>query len=206
MQSVSAAYSSALQSNRLIIRYFMWVTAFDRVTKAELGDGFWSGDDDTSADIYNPDTLSVENRTFTGIGRAMDFGSVSKVADMTVQEAELRFPAHLPEMEDLIRAYDLRYGRCELYRGLMDADTGQMVGPAEPRFFGFISEAPINIPGEGSEGATVLRILSQSHEFTRSNPHRRSPETQKLRQAGDTFYSSANAAASVKVFWGRKKA
>jgi len=204
MQSVSADYLAKLRSGSFGVRYFLWLTAFDRSTGVEEGDGMWTGDGSTDADIYNPDIAANETRTFKGIGRAMAVATISKVADMTIQKATIDLSAATPEVNDLIRAYDLRFGRCEVYRGLVHPDSGEMVAPAEPRFLGFVTEAPVVLPAEGGEGSAKIVAVSQSHEFTRSNPVRRSEESQQRRLSSDTFYRRANAAAVVRVFWGRK--
>ena len=84
-------------------------------------------------------------------------------------------------VNNLIRGYECKQGRVEIYRGLFDPASRTIVAPAEVRFVGTIDEAPITTPKEGESGDVTLTCTSNTIELTRVNPETRSDAAQRLR-------------------------
>ena len=74
------------------------------------------------------------------------------MSNLTVQNITVTLSQVADRVNDLVRGYECKQGRVEIYRGLFDPATRTMVAPAEPRFVGTIDEAPITTPNEGESG------------------------------------------------------
>lgn len=127
------------------------------------------------------------------------------VANLSVQNVNIRLSQVSEHVQTLVRQYDCRQARVEIYRGLFDPDSRQMVAPAECRFVGFVDTITINTPSENEEGSVTMVCASHTQEMTRSNPSTRSHATQVLRQAGDAFYTDADTSSEWEFFWGSEK-
>ncbi len=106
-------------------------------------------------------------------------------------------------VNDLVRTYDCKQGTVQIFRGLFDPATRTMVGPAYPRFYGFIDQSPINTPAENAEGNVTLTCTSNTQELMRSNSDTRSDASQRLRSATDNFYQDTAVVGTWQMFWGK---
>ena len=106
-------------------------------------------------------------------------------------------------INDLLRTYDIRQARVEIYRGHFNAETMVMGAPAEPRFVGFVDGAPVETPTENAEGSIKIKCVSSAQELTRANPDMRSDESQQARAPGDDFYKDVTSVGDLVIFWGR---
>ncbi|MBP0438416.1 hypothetical protein [Tianweitania sediminis] len=204
MRAISAANQAALAARVLVARDFLWIVARNRSTNAPEAVGFWSDVGDVSAQVRSPDTGQVENRAFYGSGTLIAISDIPLVANITVQTVTIDLSQLDELVEQAARLYDLRQAKVEIFRGLFNPDTRQMVAPAECRFAGFVDGAPITTPSEGEAGSVRLECRSHTQEMTRSNPDTRSHASQILRSPGDDFFADAGTVGEWEVFWGRK--
>lgn len=195
----------ALQSRQLVARDFLWLVVRDRSTGASVTDGLWSDVGNISAQVINPDTGLVDTRDWYGSGTLVAIDDIPMVSNLSVQNVNIRLSQIDGRINDLVRLYDAKQGRVEIYRGLFDPDSRQMVAPAECRFVGFIDQIEIKTPSENEEGSVTLVCASHTQEMTRGNPDTRSDATQKLRGATDNFFQDTSTAGEWEVFWGSKK-
>lgn len=203
MRDISAANYDALQSRQLVARDFIWFVVRDMTSGDPVTDGYWSDIGDISADIIDPDTGGTETRTFVGAGSLISISDIPLVSNLTVQNITVTLSQVADRVNELVRGYDCKQGRVEIYRGLFDPLTRQMVAPAEPRFVGFIDEAPITTPKEGDSGDVTLTCTSNTSELTRFNTDTRSDASQQLRSAGDDFFTDVAVVGAWQQFWGR---
>jgi hypothetical protein len=182
---ISPENHAALQARRLVARDFLWLVVRNRETGAAVTDGLWSGVGDVSAQVINPDTGLADTRDWYGSGMRL-----SQIDD---------------HINDLVRLYDAKQGRVEIYRGLFDPESRMMVAPAECRFVGFIDKIAIETPAENDDGAVVLTCVSHTQEMMRSNPDTRSDASQRLRHPTDNFFQDANTAGEWEVWWGSER-
>ncbi|WP_375414621.1 hypothetical protein [uncultured Bradyrhizobium sp.] len=203
MRSLSAENYAALQSRRLVARDFIWFVVRDRNTGNPVTDGYWSDVGQITASVVDPDTGGTSLRTWFGAGSLIQISDIPLVSSLTVQNVTVTLSQVADRVNALIRTYDAKQGRVEIYRGLFDPDTRLMVAPATPRFVGTIDEAPIKTPKEGESGDVTLTLTSNTQELTRSNPDTRSDASQRLRSATDNFYQDAAVVGTWQQFWGR---
>lgn len=202
---ISQENHDALKLRQLVARDFLWMVVRDRSTGATVTDGLWSDVGNVSADVINPDTGLVDTRNWYGSGTLVAIDDIPMVSNLSVQNVNIRLSQIDDRINGLVRLYDAKQGRVEIYRGLFDPDSRQMVAPAECRFVGFVDRIEIQTPSENEDGSVTLVCASHTQEMTRSNPDTRSDATQKLRNASDNFYQDTSTAGEWEVFWGNEK-
>lgn len=202
MRSLSTANATALAARTLVARDFLWIVAKDRTTGADVPDGMWSDVGNISAPVLNPDTGESETRAFIGAGTLVQISDIPSVSNITVQNVTITLSQVSDHVATLIRTYDVKQSRVEVYRGLFDPATKLIVDPAICRFVGFVDNVVINTPTENDAGDVTLSCVSHTQEMTRSNPDTRSDASQRLRSAGDTFFIDAATVGDLTHFWG----
>lgn len=205
MRNISAENLAALEARQLVARDFLWFVARDRATGAPVTDGMWSDVGNVSATVVHPDTGLPVTRDWYGSGTLVQIDDIPLVANLSVQNVNIRLSQVSEHVQTLVRLYDCKQARVEIYRGLFDPDSRQMVAPAECRFVGFVDTVTITTPSENEEGSVTMVCASHTQEMTRSNPSTRSHATQVLRQAGDAFYTDADTSSEWEFFWGSEK-
>jgi hypothetical protein len=203
VRDISAANYAALQNRILMPRDFIWFVVRNRTDGSPVTDGYWSDIGSITADVIDPDTGGISTRTWAGAGSLIAISDIPLVSNITVQNITVTLSQVADRVQNLVRGYDCKQGRVEIYRGLFDPGSRTMVAPAIPRFVGTIDEAPITTPKEGDSGDVSLSCTSNTVELTRSNPDTRSDASQKLRNATDDFFHDAAVVGEWNHFWGR---
>jgi hypothetical protein len=203
MRALSSPNFTALQARALVARDFIWFVVRDRTTGAPVTDGYWSDVGTITADVVDPDTGATSNRTWNGAGGLIQLSDIPLVSNITVQNMTVTLSQVVDRVNDLVRTYNCKQGRVEVYRGLFDPSTRLMVAPATPRFVGTIDEVPIRTPKEGDSGDIVITCTSNTQELTRFNPDTRSDASQKIRSSTDNFFQDVAVVGGWQHFWGR---
>jgi hypothetical protein len=202
---ISAGNLAALQARQLVARDFLWIVARDRETNVPVPDGMWSDVGNVAAAVINPDTGLPVTRDWYGSGTLVAIDDIPLVSNLSVQTVRIRMSQVSEHVEQLVRQYDCKQARVEIFRGLFDPESRQMVAPAECRFVGFVDTIEIVTPSENEEDAVTLNCVSHTQEMTRANPETRSHATQILRDPNDTFFKDADTVAEWEIFWGSEK-
>ena len=204
MRAINPAVYAALQADRLVARDFLWIEARRRdAPNITVGQGFWSDVMTVSAEVREPTNNSVVTRNFVGSGTLIQISAIAAVSNITVQTVTITMSQLDPAVKTAAMVYDLKQARVEIYRGLYNPDTGQLVDAAVCRFYGFVDGAPIERGPENEDGKIELTCVSHTQELTRSNPATRSDEDQKTRSASDNFYADAATVGERRIFWGK---
>lgn len=204
MRALSAANQTALQQRVLMPRDFIWFVVRDPVGGGPVVDGYWSDIGSITADIIDPDTGFTVSRTWAGAGSLIRISDIQLVSNITVQNITVTLSQVADRVNALVRGYDCKQGRVEIYRGLFDPASRTMVAAATPRFVGTIDEAPITTPKEGESGDVILTCTSNTLELTRSNSDTRSDASQRKRLSTDDFFADAAVVGTWQQFWGRE--
>lgn len=205
MRNISSGNLALLQKRRLMARDFLWLTARSFSTGAPFSYGFWSDVADIAAPITSPDTGLTIVRNFEGSGTLITISDVPQVANITVQNVTISMSQLDDGVANIVRGYDLKQGRVEIYRGLFDPDTRQLVEPAFARWMGFVDKVTIKTPKENDAGSIEIECASHTQEMTRGNPDRRSNDSQKRRGANDNFFENVTSVGDTEFFWGAKQ-
>lgn len=204
-RSLDSAVLTALAARTVVARDFLWFVARDRDTGDPVTDGMWSDIGNITAPVIDPDTGLEEGRDFYGSGTLVAVSDIPLVSNVTVQQVTISLSQVDDRVAELVRTYDLKQARVEIFRGLFDPATRLLVAPAVPRFVGFVDEVQIQTPAEGGEGSVVVTCASHTQEMLRSNPDTRSHESQKQRSATDKFFLDVAVVGEWEHFWGTTK-
>lgn len=203
MRSISSEVQSALAARSLVARDFLWIVARDRSTGSPVTDGMWSDAGPITCQVINPNTGSAVTRSFIGAGTLVQISNIPLVSNLTVQTCTITLSQVVDRVNDLVRTYDCKQARVEIFRGLFDPDSRKLVAPAPPRFVGFVDEIEIKTPSENEEGGVILSCKSHTQEMTRSNPDTRSDASQRIRSASDDFFKDTTVVGEWQLFWGK---
>ncbi|UPJ65225.1 hypothetical protein [Bradyrhizobium sp. 191] len=195
---------TALQARRLYKRDFIWFVVRDRGTGNPVTDGYWSDVGNIEAQVIDPDTGSTVTRTFAGAGGLISISDIPRVSNLTVQNVTIKLSQVADRVNNLVRGYDCKQGKVQIFCGLFDLSTHVMVAPAFPRFAGTIDSAPITTPPAGQTGDVTLTCTSNTIELTRSNPDTRSDASQRLRDPSDDFLRHTATVAEWQLYWGKQ--
>lgn len=204
MKNVSTAFMTALnnaESNGLVARTLVYVTAKDRNTGVPVSIGFWTGGETLDIDVIDGNSGGTVTRTYRGDVN-LEFPEIPRVSDMTIQTVNVTLSQIAPEIQQLVRGWDTRLAEVEIHQMLMDPDTGQAIGPAEISFLGIVDGTPIETPATGQEGSITLNIISSAIAMLeRRNPLKSSYEGQRRRQ-DDQWGIYSGVVANWDIQWG----
>lgn len=203
MRDISAENYAALAARRVVARDFLWFEVRDRSTGMPVTDGYWSDVGTIDAQVIDPNTGGSVIRQWFGSGTLIKISDVPLVSNLTVQNVSITLSQVADRVNNLVRTYDCKQGRVEIFRGLFDPATRALVAPAPPRFVGFIDKIEIDTGAEGKDGGVVITCTSHTQEMTRSNSDTRSDASQRLRLSTDDFYADTAVVGSWQLFWGR---
>jgi hypothetical protein len=202
-RTLSSPNLAALQARNLVARDFLWIVARDRSTNADVPDGMWSDVGPITASIIDPDSGSPVSRSWTGTGTLIQISDVPLVSNITIQNVTMTLSQVSDHVNSLVRTYDCKQARVEVYRGLFDPVTRVMVDPATPRFVGYVDNIEIVTPTEGANGSVIFTCASHTQEMTRSNSDTRSDASQRVRSSTDDFFNDVTVVGSWQFFWGK---
>lgn len=205
-RSISAEAYAALQGRSLVARDFIWIIAKSRVDGSPVADGAWSDVGTIDAQVIDPMTGGTQTRTFAGGGGLISISDIPLVQGITVQTIEVKLSQLKDRINDFVRTYECKQADIQIFRGLFDPVTREMVAPATPRFVGFIDSAPITTPAEGSDGDACITVTctSNTQELTRANSDMCSDASQRLRSATDGFFEDVAVVGGWQFFWGKE--
>lgn len=203
-RTLSAENNAALQARKLLARDFLWFQVKNRDNGDPVYDGYWSDVGTITASVIDPNTGGATSRQWFGAGALISISAIPLVSNLTVQNVTVTLSQVVDRVNDLVRTYECKQGRVEIFRGLFDPETRQLVAPAAPRFVGFIDDIQIKTPAEnGSGGGVVITCNSHTQELTRANTETRSDASQQARAPGDDFYADTTVVGGWQFFWGR---
>lgn len=202
MRIIPVSTQALLEAQTLVTRDFMRITARVRATGVPIAQGFWSDVGPVNAQVIDAETGAITSYDFEGAGALIAIDPIPMVSNLTVQTVDVQFSQLDERINELMRTYDLRQAKIEIYRGEFDPATMVMVEPAVARFVGFVDGAPVETGAENSEGSVKLTCVSSAQELTRGNPDTRSHESQIVRAPGDDFLQDVTAVADLVIFWG----
>lgn len=205
MRSFSSTLQNALLNRTIVFRDFLWLIPRDMSTGNPAPYGFWSGAGNVSAQVVNPLSGSAVSRNFEGAGALISISDIPAVSNITVQTVSIRISQLNDDAQAVVRGYDLKQGRVEVYSGYFDPVSRALLEPAFCRFQGFVDFVGVHTPKEGDDGYMELTCTSHTAELTRTNPDTRAHDSQQVRLSGDAFFKDVVAVSDWNIFWGQKQ-
>lgn len=205
MRNIDVATITYLQSRRGIVsRDFLWITGRSWTTGDEESIGFWSDLGVISVTVISGETGVPVTREYNGSGSLISIDPIPLVSDLSIRQVRINLSQVNDDVMQMIRGYDARFGDVEIHRGFFDLDTRALVAPPLPHFIGSINAAPIHTPPAGEEGNVSITVVTHSRELTRTNPLKRSDESQKAR-FNDRFRRHSDVVGQWEFWWGETK-
>lgn len=205
MKFFSSTLQNALLNRTIVFRDFLWLIPRDMETGNPAPYGFWSGAGNISAQVINPLSGSAITRNFEGAGALISISDIPAVSTLEPQEVSIHISQLNDDAQAVVRGYDLKQARIEVYSGYFDPNTRLLLEPAFCRFQGFVDFVNVRTPKEGDDGSIDLTCSSHSSEMRRTNPDTRSHDSQQLRAPGDAFFKDVVAVSDWNIFWGQKQ-
>ena len=206
VRSVDSNTANMLNGRKGIIpRQFVWLTGKDWSTSALHNTGFWNGTDSVSVTVIDGFTGLPIVREYHAAGSLLSVGTITRTPELEVRTTRVSLSQINDAAQAAIRGYDVRYQPIQIHEGYLDLDSNLLVGNPIPDFVGWINGAPITTPAIGDNGSISLDCVSHSRMLTRTNPAKKSHETQKRRSA-DNFRQYNSTANQWQYWWGENEA
>ena len=192
--------------NSVVVRDFVLITVKDG-EGAPVNFGFTSYGEDVTLNIVDGFTGSVVGRTYYGDSAPIvRIDPIPAKIGLEVDTVRIALNALHPAVQTMFRGHDCRNAPVQVHRAYLSRDSMLPVAYPRCRRLGWINGAPEEIPGAGSDGATIsLEIVSVTRELTRTNGAKRSDAVQRLRD-GDRFRRYSGTAHRWPIWWGEAKA
>lgn len=204
MRSVDSATVAHLQARAgVVVRELLWLTVKDRATGAPVDIGIWADLDTLDLPVISGETGATVTRTYIAAGALLSIDPIPLVADLSVRSVNVSLSGVSPEIDAAIRGYDARFAPAEIHRALFDPATRTLVAPPPCHFVGVVNTLAIPTPAAGGEAVITAELVSATRELTRTNPAKRSDETQRLR-ADDRFRRYTSTSGMIDLNWGQK--
>ena len=120
MRVIPVSTQALLEAQTLVVRDFMRITGRVRATGAPITEAFWSDVGDVNAQVMDADTGLAVAYDFKGVGALIAIDPIPMVSNLTVQEIEVKFSQLDDRINELLRVYDIRQAKVEIYRGEFD--------------------------------------------------------------------------------------
>ena len=167
--------------------------------------GFTDFGEDAILNIVNGETGATESYTFYGDNAPIQgMDPIPLKVGLEVNTVEVVLNHLHPVVQLMTRGHDIRNAKVQIHRGYLDPESMLLVAAPRCRLLGQVNTNPTSIPAVGGQGDTTLRIVSHTRELSRTNPAKRSDETQRLRD-GDRFRRYSGTAGKWEIFWGESQ-
>lgn len=196
MPTLTTEQSDALARAAVESRYFIWIEARDPET----------GNPDPVGFHDHLGTITVGGRNYNGSGKVGQVVTIAAASDLSIPEMRITASGIDPLVLSTFEQKRVDQAAISLSFGIIDVDSGALVGPLVKMFDGFVDDIDIRIPPSGDPGSITLICESTSRELTIKSTETRSHESQQARQSGDEFFKYADTASTTKVFFGMKDA
>lgn len=206
MRSLSAAYTTALDAaptDGLVIRDMVTFFVRNPSDNSTVEFPFWTDFQTLTANVIDGEAGSTVARSFVGDGAILSVGEIPNVNDLSIRRVQVVLSQLHTTVASMVRNYDMRVARAEIHRPLFNPGTRNLVDTPVCHFIGQVALPSIFNPAPGEEGGITIDIISDTQEMTRTNPAKRSDETQK-RRSSDRMMKYASITGSIDLAWGEE--
>lgn len=169
--------------------YLIWIRAKNRSTGAVEAMGLWTG----------ADMRQIMGRDYYGAGNVLRIEPIQSRVGIEVRSYEAGLSVVSPEVETLIRGYDVRLAPCEVHQAEFD-DDGNLLAEPQRIFRGWIDGVDFPTAAVGDQSEWVVRLVSDAASLTIHGGDTKSDTVQQRRQ-GDRFRRYGSV-ADAEVAWG----
>ncbi|OCP17371.1 MULTISPECIES: hypothetical protein [unclassified Ensifer] len=208
MQNKSPAYMGACINaveQGLVPRKLVVFRVKRRDNGAPVVRAFWDETDTIDIPVLDGFDGTQKTYSFIGDGSLLGVSDIVYVSDLSVQPVTVTLSQIAPFAQQLVREFEARLGRLEIWEYLLDPLTRLPVSVEWPDFIGQISKAPIKNPTSGGEGSIQITAHSDAIAMlTRKNPRKASYEGHKAARGDEWGLYRAAMETVVEMPWGTK--
>lgn len=190
---------AAAPTNGIAPRDFVWMKALNRDTEMIEEIGFWSGNVPVSAPIIQPDDGEDDTRDFIGMHGLMQVPAIPMTMKLEVRSIKVVFSNLSPDVINAALVYNAKGRAIQIFRGLLDPQTMNLVDPAVCRFDGYVNRIQIRRAKAGNDGQVVVECQSHARTLALSSPEKFSDEFFKRRGGRQPYLDIV-----PKIVWGQK--
>ena len=196
MRILPAAVASFLAGRPDAVRVhtLVWLSARNRTSGQIETMGLWNGPDHQQFNIGGL-------RDYFGAGNILGLDRITYGTGLDVRMHTITLAAISPEVEQAVRAYDVRLSPVEVHGLVIDPLYNVIVGTPWLALRGWVDEVEIRTPAVGGEGGIDLRIASATRALTRTLSLKRGDASQQ-RRGGDKFRRYAELSGVTSDPWG----
>lgn len=195
---------TAMSAGAVKFRDFAYFWPRDLDTGATVQFGFWSGIGNYSASVEDADTGAATTRSFIGGGNLLSISPIVYSMGFEAKSLQMTISGIAPAGVSMVRGYDMRRARVDIYRGIFTPGTLAQIDRAPCRLTGFVDGSEITVPEEGGEGGIILTLRQHTAELRRVSTEKRSDASQRLRDANDDFYQHTASVGDWEIVMGRR--
>lgn len=201
MRSLPTSVADLLAARQgRIARLLLWVEARDRDSGDTVPMGFWTGVD------HQDFVIGADLRSYFGAGSLVSMDALTSDIGLTVRQFRAGLAPSLPEVQQLVRGYDVRLASCQVHVADFDPHTNNLLAEPVRVFRGWVDQVHISEPAPGGEASCELTMLSAAQALTRRLARKRSDQTLRARASADGFRKYADISGSVETVWGERRA
>jgi hypothetical protein len=200
-----ATLGAIADRSRIVVRNFVLFTVKDSEGAPQLF-GFTDYGEDVSIDIVDGVTGATVNRSYAGdFAPLVALDPIPMKIGLEVDTTQVLLNPLHPAVLLMHRGHGCRNAPVQIHRAYLSAVSMLPVALPRCRRLGFINAAPEEIAGPDGASQLKVGVVSVTRELTRTNPAKRSDETQRLR-SGDRFRRYSGTAYQWPIWWGEAKA
>ncbi len=206
MRTIDGSTSAALTAARasgIVTRDLLTIFARNRSDNSITAFPFWVDLDTVTISVISGQDGTTVSRDFVGDGSILSIGDVPNVSDLTIRRVPVVLSQLHATVQSMFRTYTIHVAAAEIHRALFDTATRSLVATPYCHFVGRVNTSPLNTPAVSAEGGLAIEIVSDTRELTRTNPARRSDQTQQ-RRSGDRMLRYATLTQNITLQWGEK--
>lgn len=157
-----------------------------------------------SVSVVSGTTGESELRNYEGEGVFLSWDTVQDTVGLQSRAINTKLSQISPTVNNMVRAYNVRNAVVELHVGYKSIATGLFVAPPLPEFVAVMDTIKHKDGAVGSDGETILRIVSDVADLSLTSSDMKSHASQKLR-SGDMFRRYSGTAGRIVTAWGEAR-
>ena len=197
-----AAQRQRERRSALLETVMVWLEGRDRETGAVHGIGLWQGEQTEQIRVTDMFTGATEVRAFFSLG-IISVGSIRYEAGLDIRPVSLTLSRLSEPVQAAFRLYEARGAKAQIWRRSFDPESRLPLGDPEPRFKGFVNQAPMERPEAGGEATIEVQLVSTARMLTFTSERKKSDEAQRLR-GDDRLRRYKGMSRAWDVPWGNK--
>jgi hypothetical protein len=200
-----ATLGAIADRSRIIVRNLVLFTVKDFEGAPQLF-GFTDYGEDVALDIVDGVSGLTVKRNYAGDHAPLvALDPIPMKIGLEVDTTQVMLNPLHPAVQAMHRGHDCRNAPVQIHRAYLSATSMLPVALPRCRRLGFVNTAPEEIAGPDGQSQLRIGVVSVTRELTRTNPAKRSDETQRLR-SGDRFRRYSGTAYQWPIWWGEAKA